>query len=213
MKQSESIIKIAPAFLKAQQEMSKVSKGAANPFFKSKYADLASVMEAVKGPLNDNGISYLQPTKSAGGHAIVETVLLHSSGEWLSEELSVPIVKQDPQGVGSALSYGKRYGLQSICGLPAADDDGNAACRQTAAPSRDSDKPFEVDLAKVPSAKKDVSGMIAVVFPDAGKVLKTNNAQIIKEITAGRQDGCRAFVYPGKNGTIEKIEVLSAQPQ
>lgn len=127
MQKSESVKSIAPAFLKAQQAMHAATKDAVNPHFRSTYSDFASVIEAVKGPLNDNGIAFMQPVRTTEQGVEIETVLMHVSGEFYSDTLTVPLPKRDPQGVGSAISYGKRYGLQAMCGLPSEDDDGNAA--------------------------------------------------------------------------------------
>jgi len=124
MNRSDSIKNIAPAFLKAQKEMEAVTKNAKNPFFKSEYADLNAVMETCKEPLNNNGISVLQPVNS--NH--VETVLMHESGEWFASETALVIKEQsNPQALGSAISYARRYGLMSILGLPAEDDDAEKA--------------------------------------------------------------------------------------
>lgn len=127
MRTSDSIMKIAPALLKAQREMEGAKKDSNNPFFKSKYSDFNAVLEACKGPLNDNGIVILQPHKLENNIMVVETILLHESGEFISGETQVVVAKQnDPQALGSAQSYAKRYGLQSIVALPSEDDDGNA---------------------------------------------------------------------------------------
>jgi hypothetical protein len=85
------------------------------------------VIEAVKKPLLDNGITFLQGIEDGENGVAVETMLLHTSGEWISSTLKIPASKQDAQGYGSAITYGRRYGLQSMCGVPAEDDDGNAA--------------------------------------------------------------------------------------
>ena len=129
MNKSETIGKLAEALCKAQASMGSAKKDAANPFFKSKYADLASVVEAIKKPLADNGLSYVQTTDiDESGSVVVETVLMHSSGEWLSGRLRMPVAKaNDAQALGSALTYCRRYGLQAMAGIPADDDDGNAA--------------------------------------------------------------------------------------
>lgn len=127
MHRSESIKELAAALPKAQAAMKGAVKDAQNPHFRSKYADLTSVIEAVKPALNANGITFLQPVTFNEHGVCVETLLLHTSGEWISESLTIPVSKHDAQGVGSAISYGRRYGLQAICGVPAEDDDGNAA--------------------------------------------------------------------------------------
>ena len=132
MNKSENIGQLAAALAKAQGQMKFAAKDANNPFFKSKYADLASVIEAIKVPLSANGIAFVQATDFEDSSVIVETILLHESGEWISGKLRMQPTKNDPQGVGSAVTYAKRYGLQAIAGVPSDDDDGNAATHQAA---------------------------------------------------------------------------------
>lgn len=127
MDKSESIKELATALNKAQDEMGGADKSAANPFFKSKYADLASVVRAIKQPFADNGLSYSQFPFYEEGCAGVETFLMHKSGEWMSSRLSLPLGKKDAQGAGSAITYARRYSLQSMAGVPSDDDDGNLA--------------------------------------------------------------------------------------
>jgi hypothetical protein len=129
MEKSESIKNIALAMNKAQSEMGGAHKGANNPFFKSKYADLGAVIEVVKVPFADNGLSYVQFPINDGDRVGVETILMHSSGEWLSGAFTVKASKQDAQGAGSVITYCKRYGLQAIAGIPSEDDDGNEASK------------------------------------------------------------------------------------
>lgn len=130
MQKSESIKHIAAALNKAQAEMSGAKKGANNPFFKSKYADMNSVVDAVRIPFCNNGLSYSQFPIMQDNKVGVETILMHESGEWMSDILVLPMVKQDPQAAGSAITYAKRYALQSIAGIPSEDDDGNTASNQ-----------------------------------------------------------------------------------
>lgn len=121
---------IAAAFVKAQKAFSPALKSNTNPAFRSRYADLASCVEAVIDALNDNGIALMQPTRECSDGVIVETVFLHESGETISGGLlHVPAVKHDPQGYGSALTYARRYSLMAACGIAPEDDDGNAASR------------------------------------------------------------------------------------
>ena len=129
MNKSETIGKLATALVKAQAIMGVAKKDSANPFFKSKYADLTEVIATVKGPLNDQGISFLQLVElDEQGRQVVETMLLHESGEFITGRTLVVTVKtNDPQALGSAITYAKRYGLQAICGIPTDDDDGEAA--------------------------------------------------------------------------------------
>ena len=103
-------------------------KGKTNPAFRSKYADLAAVVDAVKPALAEHGLWFRQITHPADGGVCVETVIHHSSGESLAcGPLFVPASKQDAQGFGSALTYCRRYSLMAAFGVPAEDDDGNAA--------------------------------------------------------------------------------------
>jgi hypothetical protein len=133
MNKSDTIQALAQALAKAQPEIKAALKDSTNPHFKSKYADLSSVIDAVKAPLLKHGISFLQGVEDAEGGVAVETMLLHTSGEWISSTMRIPATKQDAQGYGSAITYGRRYGLQAMCGVPAEDDDGNAATKATEA--------------------------------------------------------------------------------
>ena len=141
MKMSESIADLSAALSLAQAAMKCAIKDNVNPHFKSKYATLASHVEAIKAPLAANGLSYSQfPVTSEAGVG-VETILMHSSGQWISgEPYFVPVDKQNAQGVGSALTYCRRYSLAAITGIaPDDDDDGNAAA--VAAPYIDKERP------------------------------------------------------------------------
>jgi len=114
--------------VKAQGEIEGAAKDKVNPHFKSRYADLSSIWEACKPALNGNGIAVLQSlAPSDGGTLALETVLLHSSGEWLRGKAVVPLGKNDPQGFGSALTYARRYSLASMVGVCPEDDDGEGA--------------------------------------------------------------------------------------
>tara|TARA_R110000744_G_scaffold3536_2_gene13382 strand:- start:237 stop:788 length:552 start_codon:yes stop_codon:yes gene_type:complete len=144
MNKSESIKELASALNKAQAEMSGAKKKATNPFFKSKYSDMNAVVDAVRIPFCDNGLSYSQFPIFNDKCVGVETILMHSSGEWMSSILMLPMTKQDPQAAGSAITYARRYSLQAIAGIPSEDDDGNTASAKFPA------KP-PVDISKVAS--------------------------------------------------------------
>lgn len=127
MNKSESIVKIASALLRAQQEMGNATKDSRNPFFKSTYATLNAIREATLPALNKHGIAVLQPMKLVDGRTVIETILLHESGEWVSSETPVVVSKlNDPQAEGSGQSYARRYGLQSLLNIGAEDDDAEA---------------------------------------------------------------------------------------
>ena len=129
MKHSESIAALASALAKAQLQIEPASKNATNPHFRSHYADLASIWDACRGPLNTNGLSIVQfPCDGDVGRTGLCTMLLHSSGEFISEVVTTRSQKDDPQGLGSALTYLRRYALAAVVGVTATeDDDGNAA--------------------------------------------------------------------------------------
>lgn len=126
MNKSESIKELATALAKAQAQIENASKNAVNPHLRSKYADLAEVLNTVRPVLAENGISIVQMPSYEGGMVSVETMLMHLSGEWISSTISAPVNKQDAQGVGSATSYCRRYALAAMCGIAQEDDDGSA---------------------------------------------------------------------------------------
>jgi hypothetical protein len=128
MERSENINEFATAFAQAQGAMTVAAKDSTNPHFKSKYADLASVVDAVRPHLSSNGLSFTQSVSTEPGIVTVETTIFHKSGQWISNRLSVACRDLTPQPVGSAITYARRYTLMSICGIaPAEDDDGEAA--------------------------------------------------------------------------------------
>jgi hypothetical protein len=129
MQHSESIKEIATALAKAQAAMHGATKDGKNPAFKSSYASLSSVIEAARGPLTENGICFIQaPGAMEDGGISVTTTLMHSSGEWIASRVVMPVKdRNNPQAVGSAITYSARYSLMAMLGLPPVDDDGNAA--------------------------------------------------------------------------------------
>lgn len=131
MQSSELIDKIAPALVKAQGELKHALKDSTNPHFKSKYADLGSVWAAVKPALMKHELAALQDCGALENHVSVGTRIIHSSGQWLAfDPVIIPLSKKDAQGVGSALTYARRYSLSAALGVVAdEDDDGNAASR------------------------------------------------------------------------------------
>lgn len=127
MKTSEKLDQILPALLAAKQQIEAVTKGASNPHFKSKFADLNSILEEVEPKLAAYGMFLLQPVSRDAQGDYVETVVIHAgSGQFVSSEMRLILSKNDMQGLGSGVSYARRYSLQSLLGLKAEDDDGNA---------------------------------------------------------------------------------------
>lgn len=128
--QSPEVKEIAAALMKAQANLKPAHKDSTNPHFRSKYADLSAIWDAAKTVLAPNGLSVTQTfSNGTGGETVtIVTTLLHTSGQWISSALTLKPSKADPQGVGSAITYGRRYGLSAILGIVADDDDdGNAA--------------------------------------------------------------------------------------
>lgn len=134
--QSEQINELAAALAKAQSAFTHATKDSKNPHFGNRYADLASVWEAIRGPMTEAGLSVSQSTDiTEHGNVVLFTTLLHSSGQWLRSRYPIMPVKSDPQGYGSALTYARRYCLAAIVGITQDDDDGNAGSgRPEAAP-------------------------------------------------------------------------------
>lgn len=171
MNKSDNINELATALAKAQGAMRFAIKDANNPFFKSKYADLSSVVEAIRDALSGNGLSYMQHLHPSEKHEVcVETVLLHASGQWVScGTLTVPVSKHDAQGFGSALTYARRYSLSAAVGVVADDDDGNAAAAaapKAPAPKAAAQKPVAKEVPanvkeKVAEIQKPARGTIS----------------------------------------------------
>lgn len=127
MEKSESIKELAAALAIAQGKIENASKNANNPHFKSKYADLAEVINTIRPVFAEHGLAVLQFPSYEASTASVETIITHKSGEWISGKASAPVSKLDAQGVGSAITYLRRYSLSAVAGIAQEDDDGNAA--------------------------------------------------------------------------------------
>lgn len=146
MNKSDQINELGASLAKAQKAMKVAGKTSENPFFKSKYAGLPEVWEACRDALTSNGLSFSQvPDFNDDGRVWLETVLLHSSGQWISGRYPVSPVKNDPQGIMSAITYARRGALAAMCGVvsdDASDDDGEAAS------GRPTSGPISADQAK-----------------------------------------------------------------
>lgn len=130
MTKSENISDLVKALLVVQAGITPVKRDSINSYYNSRYADLSSVWESCREALAKNGLCVIQGNSvgPAANTLIVETLLIHESGQWIQSRLCLPLAKADPQGVGSAMTYGRRYGLAAIIGIVAdPDDDGNAA--------------------------------------------------------------------------------------
>ena len=160
IKTSDSVKEISPALVAFQADIEAVKKGADNPFFKSKYADLPSILTAIKEDMESHGLAVIQsiePTNDDGGLSCM-TRIIHKSGEWIQTGVYLTAEKQTPQGYGSAITYLRRYGIQTALGLSAEDDDGNGAENPKKKPATKSNrKPASKPSAKLPDWAVDCS--------------------------------------------------------
>lgn len=179
MKTSEHIAEISKALCKFQGALKPAIKDSTNPHFRSKYADLASVWDAIREPLSSNGLSALQLVGTSEGKTSLTTRICHESGEWIESLWEIPIGKNDPQGLGSAISYARRYALAASLGVTQDDDDANAA--MPAFSMADS-------VEKIQSAKsmKDLQN----VFADQFKLVSSHKASV--EVLVKAKDEMKA---------------------
>lgn len=199
MTTSDQINELATALAKAQTEMGNAMKDSTNPHFKSSYADLASVREAAR-PLATNGIAVAQSCRVAmlGDQMVaeVETRLVHTSGQWMSDTLAVPVSKTDAQGIGSALTYGRRYSLAAFAGIAPADDDGEGAVGRTA-PTR---------AAKVPQTPEGFEDW----WTDLAAVADTG-ADALKAAWEASPADYRKFAAATRRDKVEALKVKAKQ--
>jgi len=146
MNKSESIKNIAGALVKFQASVSKVAKEANNPFFKSKYASLANILDTIQKPLSESGLAISQ---FPDGNALTTIILHADSGEWMESSYVMPVAKQnDPQAMGSAMTYARRYALGSILNLNIDDDDDGEKAMGRQIPKKDELTPKHPSWAK-----------------------------------------------------------------
>lgn len=127
MMQSEQINELAAALAKAQGVMGNAVMNRINPHFKSKYADMGSVLDAIRPPLSANGLAIVQPMQIMEGGLVLRTILMHSSGQYIAGEYPLPAASSQ-QAMGSALTYARRYSIAAlVCNASDEDDDANAA--------------------------------------------------------------------------------------
>jgi hypothetical protein len=140
MKMSESITEVAKALVAAQSEFETATMNATNPFLMSRYADLGAVIEAVRPALSKHGLTFVQPASMADGVVTVETVVLHESGEYIAESISLEATaekgKSAAQVAGSIITYLRRYGLSAMLGVYADEDNDGAEPTKSASPKR-----------------------------------------------------------------------------
>ncbi len=195
MLKSDEIKNLTAALIKVQTNLRPAAKEGYNPHFKSNYADLNAVWDACRDLLTQNGLAVIQTNSPAADAVIVETTLAHESGEWISSELLLPLSKKDPQGVGSAITYGRRYGLAAIVGIVAdEDDDGNAASTKPngsngSKPNNETAHPGQITAIAILCNGKGLvfKDYILAAFPNvksSAELTKTQAEELIKKLNA-----------------------------
>jgi len=178
MNTSPEINELAAALASAQGEMAHASKDRSNPAFKSKYADLASVVDACREPLSRHGIAVFQPPDVSmidGGVIVrVETRFVHKSGQWASTEIVAWVADAKAQSIGSAITYLRRYGLSAMAGVAPDDDDGNGASQGTYRPP--------VQAAPEPRREEPRAQARAVTPAEAGEIVRGKHPHLAAEI-------------------------------
>lgn len=181
MNKSESIKEIAVALNKFEGEFTNVKMESTNPFFKSKYADLATIWDSIRPLLSKHGLSVIQGADGMNdsGHIFYNTTILHTSGEWMSYCVPIKPTKDDPQGMGSAITYARRYGLSAMLGIVADEDDDAGGDKKNTPPAT---KPDSKPPARVSSPpKQEVSSKTPVGDIPAMKTLTDMQKMVHKE--------------------------------
>jgi hypothetical protein len=205
MNKSESIKELAAALAKAQADIKAVGKDRTNPHFKNKYATLDAIMDAVRPVLAKCGLSVIQSASEAVQGFTVTTTLLHSSGEWIESVVPVPVSKQDAQGVGSAITYGRRYGVSALLALATdEDDDGQAAAKAKPEAQKPAPKPERV--------KPETSLEAAMTYPYEGKGEYHGKplGEVPPEVLAAAHDAAHAANNPKFAPFIEAAQRVLA---
>lgn len=175
MKQSPTIGKLAAALVAVQGELKAVAKDSLNPHFKARYASLDALTDTVRPILSKHGIALVQGGDNTDASSVtIETMLLHSSGEWISNNFIMPLEKPTAQSAGSAISYGRRYGLSSLLALTTDEDDDGARATtpaKKAAPPRP-ETPTELQASKEQRGELEALGSDAALSPPYKKRIK-----------------------------------------
>ena len=222
MLKSEQINDIAAALSLAQGELENAPKTSENVHFKSKYADLAEVINCIRPVFSKHGLAFTQFVSYDAGIVSVETVLMHKGGQWLSGTISAPVSKQDAQGVGSATTYCRRYSLAAVAGLAQEDDDANAAVGHGA---KQPTKQAEKSTPATTPDREAVNNNIRNLLHRAGCKTAEMAADMVAELTTfkGRDDK----MVPGKRDykalsdaaaavlvkTLEKMVAAPSSPE
>ena len=207
MKLSEQFDKVLPALHKARSLFVKVKKDKQNKHLQNRYATLDAVLDAIQPALMDNGLMIMQDGERVDPTTLrVETTVMHVSGQWVKFHFDIPIVKNDPQGVGSAFTYGRRYAAAAAFGLSQADDDAQIAVKSANDWKRDIEKCESVDE-------------LQKAFSAAWKSSDAASKQVIREHYEKRKaeleiGNARGFnpAQPNKNLASDKVDTKKNEP-
>jgi hypothetical protein len=194
--------------LKAQKKFGAAVKGSVNPMFKSKYADLSAVIDAVVEHLNSEDIAVMQWPALDGQMVVITTRFQHKSGQFMENDITIPGLQRerfDAQSVGSAITYGCRYALQSICCVPREDDDGNAATergQKEIKAKKDGEAELEKQLAE--SVKKTTPALF-YTWHDASQTAEITGAESLKKV---HKDVLRKYWNPNARAIVCNAEQL-----
>ena len=177
---SQDIAELSKALCKAQGAMKGAVKDSSNPFFKSKYADLSAVWDDVREPFAKHGLSVIQMPTGGVGNVSLVTQITHDSGQWIRSKLTMVPVKTDPQGIGSCITYARRYALAAMAGVYQIDDDGNHASSNVNTSAYQQISPDPVDMKKV---KEMAMQAFSVVDEDSEDYSKQHATDIIENLS------------------------------
>lgn len=196
--EQQAQVEYASALVAAIGELQNVPKTAANPYFKSKYAPLDAIIEATRPVLNKHGLAVMQQPVFADGAAGVETTILHKAGHSTSSVLMLPLKDQSPQGVGSAITYARRYSLAAVLGIASEDDDdGNIS---TGLNKKQEARPY---IAKV----ADKTDKVPRPAPNATTTWRDMEITDLKIASESKPDSAKKWVLYAVtfNGTTEAM--------
>ena len=180
MKHSVEISALNNALSNFQGQLKPVPKDATNPFFHSKYADLATIWDNIREPLKANGLAITQVTSVDGERVVLTTVILHTSGQWLSGDYLLSPVKSDPQSMGSAMTYARRYALSAILGIVADEDDDGESTMQRGTQQRTAQKPATPEPKPEAGEKRMISeAQRRKIFASANQMCENEDAATI----------------------------------
>ena len=204
---SQNLNELFAALAKAQGQMTHAKKDKKNPFFKSSYADLASVWEVCREPLTNNGLSLSQQVEGSKTEMQLVTMLGHSSGQWIRSKLPLLLQKLDPQSLGSALTYARRYAMSAMVGICAdEDDDGEKAmARKNRTVEADNVTPAYVTSKQADELDEILSQCDPSYQASVKKTLDSYKIPSLKYLPVEMHERLKAAALKNRDGQKEKV--------